>query len=320
MPRDAPAASERISDVRRASRELVRELGFLKSGNDELGITHSQGHALIELSEHQPLTVVELASILNLDKSTASRVVAQLSASKLVSRASRGGGQRRADRRQNPLELSAAGRAKVREIHEVVGHQVRRALGELGDGVVEAIIEGLALYARALRRARLRHQVEIRLVRKGDDPKIATIIRAVFREHGMEGPGYSVHDAEVDNIAHSYRGRRSAYYVAQRGGEVLGGAGFGPLSGGPDEVCELRKMYLRADARGLGIGARLLQRCLDDASDRGFGTCYLETKSNLDAAAALYRAFGFRRIRKPLGQTGHSAADRFYVLSLSLAP
>lgn len=311
------SASDRISEIRGASRELVRELGFLKSGHDELRIGHSQGHALIELSEREQLTVGELATILNLDKSTASRVAGQLVASGLVSQAVKGAGQcRAADRRQHPLELSAAGHAKVRKIHEVVGHEVGRALGELDVGEVAVIIEGLELYARALRRARLRSEVVIRHARNGDDPKLAAIIRAVFKEHGMEGPGYSVHDAEVDSIARSYRGRRSAYYVAQRGAEVLGGAGFGPLAGGSERVCELRKMYLCADARGLGIGARLLERCLKDAAARGFGTCYLETKSNLEAAEALYRAFGFRRLRKPLGQTGHSAADRFYVLSL----
>src|SRR5688572_33473826 len=67
-----------VGAVRQASRQLVRELGFLDDGQNGLGITHSQCHTLIELERQERLTAGELAQALNLDKSTTSRTVAGL--------------------------------------------------------------------------------------------------------------------------------------------------------------------------------------------------------------------------------------------------
>nr|WP_322619044.1 GNAT family N-acetyltransferase [Arenimonas daejeonensis] len=46
---------------------------------------------------------------------------------------------------------------------------------------------------------------------------------------------------------------------------MLGGGGVAPLDGGPEGVCELRKMYFLPELRGRGAGATLMAHCLDAA-------------------------------------------------------
>ena len=157
----------------------------------------------------------------------------------------------------------------------------------------------------------------IRPIRADDDEAMASIIRAVMPEFGADGPGFAIHDAEVDAMSAAYAPPRAAYFVVVGTDDrPLGGGGIGPLAGGDDATCELRKMYLLKEARGLGAGARLIARCLETARSLGYDTCYLETLTGMDAAQRLYQKVGFRRRSSALGTTGHGGCDRFYTLDL----
>ena len=156
----------------------------------------------------------------------------------------------------------------------------------------------------------------IRPIEPRDDPTIAAIIRAVMPEFGADGPGFAIHDAEVDAMCAAYAQPRSSYFVVERGGRVIGGAGVAPLAGGEADVCELRKMYFLPEARGIGAGTAMMQRCLDAARKHGFRHCYLETLTGMDAAQALYRRSGFAPICAPMGGTGHHGCDRWFIREL----
>ncbi len=145
---------------------------------------------------------------------------------------------------------------------------------------------------------------------------MARVIRTVMPEFGASGPGFALGDPEVDHLSVAYAAPRSAYFVLEREGRVVGGAGIAPLDGGDPDVCELRKMYFLRECRGRGQGARLLHRCLAAARDLGFRRCYLETLTGMDAAQHLYQAAGFTALCAPLGATGHFACDRYYALDL----
>jgi putative acetyltransferase len=156
----------------------------------------------------------------------------------------------------------------------------------------------------------------IRPIQPGDDAAVAHIIRSVMPEFGADGPGFAIHDAEVSAMSAAYSGPRSAYFVVEVDGEVLGGGGIAPLQDGDPEICELRKMYFMPALRGLGAGAELMQRCLDAARAHGFRHCYLETLTGMDHAKHLYRKAGFTAIPKSLGATGHFGCDSFFMRAL----
>lgn len=156
----------------------------------------------------------------------------------------------------------------------------------------------------------------IRPIEPRDDAAVAAIIRKVMPEFGAVGEGFAINDPEIDWMHRAYSAPRSAYFVVESDGVVVGGGGVAPLSGGDADTCELRKMYFLPQARGLGAGAAMMARCLDAARDFGFRRCYLETLCGMDAAKKLYLRTGFTPLDAPLGDTGHGGCNAFYALEL----
>jgi len=157
-----------------------------------------------------------------------------------------------------------------------------------------------------------------RLIRPEDDAAVAAIIRTVMPEFGADGPGFAIHDAEVDQMCAAYSVPGAAYFVVVADdGRVVGGGGIAALAGGDPGVCELRKMYFLPETRGLGLGEALLRHCLEVARGLGYGTCYLETLTGMDQAIRLYTKLGFKPLCSPLGQTGHGGCDHWFARELA---
>jgi putative acetyltransferase len=157
----------------------------------------------------------------------------------------------------------------------------------------------------------------IRPINAGDNAAIAAVIRTVMPEFGADGPGFAIHDAEVDDMARAYSGPGCIYFVIDCDGRVCGGGGIAPLTGDESGTCELRKMYFLPELRGRGVGAELIAMCIEQARRLGYRRCYLETLTGMDAAQRLYEKHGFLRIPKALGATGHFGCNRFYVRQLA---
>ena len=116
-------------------------------------------------------------------------------------------------------------------------------------------------------------------------------------EFGADGPGFAIHDTEVDDMATAYSSPGCAYFVIVLDGQVCGGGGIAPLDGNPG-VCELRKMYFLPELRGHGAGTALMQQCLSAARDLGYRRCYIETLTGMDAAQRLYEKHGFMAFKR----------------------
>lgn len=153
--------------------------------------------------------------------------------------------------------------------------------------------------------------LRLRRIRPEDQPGMAAVIRQVMTEFGCSGPGYSIHDQEVDAMYTAYDRPGAAYWVIADGSRVLGGGGYAPLDGGQPGECELKKMYFLPEVRGLGFGHRLMETILAGAPRDGFTFIYLETVARMVAANALYRRHGFTPLPAPMGHTGHHACDAF---------
>ena len=158
--------------------------------------------------------------------------------------------------------------------------------------------------------------VSVRKIEEKDNPHMARIIRTVMPEFGASGQGFAIHDKEVDDMFSAYSRARTAYYVCEVNGKIIGGGGIAPLEGGDEDTCELKKMYFLAEARGKGLGSQVLQACLKEARKLGFKVCYLETFNTMTQAMKVYEQHGFNRIPGPMGNTGHFSCDTFYAMHL----
>jgi len=155
-------------------------------------------------------------------------------------------------------------------------------------------------------------KLDIRPISSSDDAAVALLIRTVMPEFGAKGPGFAINDPEVDHMSLAYAAPGARYWVIEKEGAIVGGGGFAQLWGGDEATCELRKMYFLSEVRGLGLGAKLLALCLEEAKRAGYRNMYLETLENMQAARRLYSGFGFRPLPRPKGKTGHFGCDAWY--------
>lgn len=157
----------------------------------------------------------------------------------------------------------------------------------------------------------VRSEYTVRLIEARDNLQIAFIIRSVLKEFGADGTGFAYTDPEVDSMYETYQPARSAYFVVEHQGSVVGGGGYSPLKG-KEETCELQKMYLQTANRGHGLGAVILERCLERAQIDAYLGCYLETLTHMTQAQRLYHRFGFNLRTSSMGDTGHCGCNTFY--------
>ena len=156
----------------------------------------------------------------------------------------------------------------------------------------------------------------IREINNQDNDQIAIIIRKVITEMKAPKTGTAFADPELDLLSFAFEGPRSKYFILENNGSILGGAGINPLNDYDSSFCELQKMYFAPEARGRGLGTKMIAKCLEYAKDFGFEACYLETMPYMDAARALYAKNGFEIIDKPLGNTGHYSCTVYMLKNL----
>lgn len=154
-----------------------------------------------------------------------------------------------------------------------------------------------------------RNGFKIEPIQPSQDSAIAAIIQASGAEFGAIGDGFGPSDDEVGAMSLHYRREQgSCYLVATIAGRVVGGGGIAPFNGSR-RTCELRKLFLKPEARGLGIGIALTQQCLDLAINHGYQQCYLDTLASMSDAIALYQKLGFETLNEPLAGTLHGGCD-----------
>ena len=157
----------------------------------------------------------------------------------------------------------------------------------------------------------------IREIQKKDNSCIASAIRQVFILDNFPKTGTAFEDEQLDFMFENYQKEDAIYFVIEDNGKVIGGAGISRLEQSSVTVCELQKMYFLDEARGKGLGFKIVLKCLEKAKEFGFEKCYLETLPQMLIAQHIYRKVGFEYLCHPLGNTGHSSCPVWMLFDLN---
>jgi len=157
---------------------------------------------------------------------------------------------------------------------------------------------------------------KIREIQPEDNSKIAQAIRDILIEFGVPKVGTAYADKILDTLYEAYQFEKTVYYVIEKNGKIYGGAGIKQLDNFEGNVCELQKMYFLPEARGCGLGSKMMEICLDKAKEYGFEQCYLETLPYMEDARKLYRKVGFKDLDAPMGDTGHYSCNLWMLKNL----
>jgi ribosomal protein S18 acetylase RimI-like enzyme len=136
-------------------------------------------------------------------------------------------------------------------------------------------------------------------IRSAGSPADVATARALFREYADSlGVDLCFQDLETElaTLPGAYHPPHGALLLAARDGEedAVGCVALRPLE--PPAIAELKRLYVRPKARGLGLGAALTEAALERARAAGYAHIRLDTLPTMTAAQALYRRLGFREI------------------------
>jgi putative acetyltransferase len=147
--------------------------------------------------------------------------------------------------------------------------------------------------------------ISIRPIQQSDNAALAKIVRDTLAEFGANHPGTVYYDATTDTLFELFQKEGAGYFVGEIDNKIVGGGGIYPSDGLPDGTCELVKMYLLPEGRGVGLGKTLIEKSLAFAKENNYKNVYLESMPELKKALKVYEKFGFNYLDGPMGSTGH---------------
>ena len=291
----AKVSPSSIAKVRSASRDLVRELGFMSRTLAGTGLPPSAVHAIIEIGAAAVPSAKDLSEKLLLEKSTISRLVRSLAAKGLI-RETRSG----TDRRIKHLSLTRKGSRLLAAITRFAELRVSGALALLPARIQRTIMEGLQVYSAALSRVsgRPAEPHNPATIRDGYQPGV---IGRMVEMHGeyysrMDGFHVAAFEAIVAGGLAEFMPRlgnpNNGIWTAEQDGRIVGGLAIDGEDLGKRRA-HLRWFIMDDLIRGTGVGKLLLKAALKFCDARGFSETRLWTFQGLDAARHLYERTGF---------------------------
>jgi DNA-binding MarR family transcriptional regulator/GNAT superfamily N-acetyltransferase len=317
----SPASTdERVEAIREFNRYYTRRIGVLQESLLETAFSLTESRLLWEFAHRDRTTATELARDLGLDPGYLSRLLRAFKDKGLIS-SERGAD----DARHRHLKLTAAGRRAFAPLERRTRAQIDALLASLTDAEQQRLLQSMASIRRLLDppAAAQRAPYLLRAQRPGD---IGWVIERHGTLYAHEYRWDMSFEALVAHIAarfvESFDPAREACWIAERDQLNVGcvflvqardDATDAPLEG----VAQLRLLLVEPAARGLGIGARLVDECERFARRAGYRRIVLWTNSVLLAARGIYAKAGYRLVRSERHRSfGHDLVGETWELEL----
>jgi len=306
VPAGAGPTPGQVAQVRAFNRFYTNVIGALHGMYLDTPYTLTESRLLFEVARHGTVGVPALRQALDIDAGYLSRVLSRFAADGLLTRH-----RSAADARRQEVRVTAAGRAAVTELDRRAATQIGALLGEVD---CAPLLDAMAVITRALgqpepaaaqpagRPAQTAGQagpvVALRPLRGGDLGWIlqrhGTLYAAEFGWDDTFEAFCAAVIGEYAALRHSRPGR-AAGWIAEVDGVPAGSVCCVPDSDATASAAtaRLRLLIVEPWARGLGLGGRLVGRCLDFARQAGYADIVLLTYSQLAAARRVYQAAGF---------------------------
>lgn len=301
-----------IAEIRSFNRFYTRRIGLLEEHLPATGFTLAEARVIYELATGGEQTAAELCRKLGMDKAHLSRIATRFRARGLVeAKVSPIHG------RQRPLSLTETGRAAFAAADQGSRTQMEHLLAPLDAEACHSLVTALRQVRQALEQPDTRKgQVRLRGLRPGDVGWVTHRQALLYhRDHGWDWTYEGLVAEILSGFVAGFDPAREDGWIAELEGSIVGSI-F--LMKSPDpEVAKLRLLYVEPEARGLGIGARLVDACIMRARELGYRRLTLWTNDILVSARRIYQAAGFRLIGEEAHHSfGHDLMGQTWILDL----
>ena len=304
-----------VRDVRHFNRFFTRRIGVLREGLLHSPYSLAEARVLIEVSRRGDATATDVSRELGLDPGHLSRILAGLERRGLVDRV-----RSEADGRQRMLSLTPDGEAAVLLLDDRSREEVAEMLGGLAEGDRRRLLDAMRTIEGILGeepggRFKFSEPFFLRQHEPGDMGWVVHRHGALYaREYGWDGRFEALVAHIVADFAEAYDPARERAWIAEMGGKIAGCVFVVKES---DTVAKLRLLLVEPEARGLGLGARLVEECIRFARRAGYQKLTLWTNDVLHAARHIYEEQGFRLVEEEEHHSfGHDLVGQNWELDL----
>jgi DNA-binding MarR family transcriptional regulator/GNAT superfamily N-acetyltransferase len=289
-PMPQPDLERRIAAVRHFNRFYTQRIGVLREGWAKSPFSLAEARVLYELSRREQPTASALAADLGLDAGYLSRILRGFGKRGLVSKRTS-----QSDGRQNLLSLTTRGRRIFAPIERRACAEIEAMLGRLSEGKRGRLSAAMQTIEDTLGpEPASKVPYILRPPEPGDMGWIVSRHGTLYRrEYGWDERFEALIAEIVAGFLRHYDPKRERCWIAERNGET---AGCVLLVKQSARVARLRLLLVEPEARGLGIGGRLVVECIRFARQAGYRKITLWTHDFLYAARYLYEQAGFRLI------------------------
>jgi GNAT superfamily N-acetyltransferase/DNA-binding MarR family transcriptional regulator len=278
-----------VQEVRQFNRFYTRLIGLLDEHLPDTDFSLPEGRVMYELATGGKQTAADLTRTLEIDKAQLSRVIRTLTDRRLLTSEVDA-----AHAKKKILSLTSAGRLAFTGLDQ--GTRVR----------MESVLRPLTATKRKKLASAMRDiqsafdakdsapaKLTLRALVPGDMGWVIHRQAALYaQEYGWDWTYEALIAKILGDYAAGFDAAKEDGWIAERGGQIVGSI-FLMRSDDP-AVAKLRLLYVEPNARGLGLGRRLVNTCIERARQLGYRRLTLWTNDVLTAARRIYETTGFR--------------------------
>lgn len=283
---------KKIDPVRRFNRFFTRRIGVLREGLLHTPYSLTEARILFEITDRAGMTATDLSRELGLDPGYLSRILSGLEQRSLIEKV-----PSQTDARQRLLSLTPEGRKAFALLDARSREEVGEMLGELTEGEQKRLLDAMQTIESVLDKSfKFSEPFFLRTHEPGDMGWVVHRHGVLYdREYGWDERFEALVAQIVADFINNYDRARERCWIAEMNGERVGSVFVVKES---DEIAKLRLLLVEPKARGLGLGAHLVEECIRFARSRGYEKLMLWTNSVLDAARHIYEEQGFKLVEE----------------------
>ncbi|HTZ95691.1 MAG TPA: helix-turn-helix domain-containing GNAT family N-acetyltransferase [Terriglobales bacterium] len=287
---------QQVSAIRAFNRFYTRKIGVL-DGVASQPFSLAEARVLYELANRQRPTATDIRKELGLDAGYLSRILRNFERRKLLRREAS-----QTDERQRFLSLTAQGQKAFAPLDQRSSRDIAAMLNDLSAGEQKQLVQAVERVRRLLGdKMESKAPFLLRFHQPGDLGWIVYRQAILYAEEYGWDWSYEALAAEiVAQFIKNYDPKRERVWVAEKDGERVGAVLVAKES---DSIAKLRLLHLEREARGLGIGKRLVEECVRFARQSGYQKMTLWTQSILHAARGIYKQGGFKVVQEKKHQS-----------------
>ena len=285
------ALDQKIAALRRFTRFFAQRLGALEAGPAGSPYSATEVRVLTELAQYEHRTVTALSRSLGLDAGYLSRVIRRLETTGIVIKTADS-----ADNRQQPLSLTESGRTEVTTLDAITTARYASMVRMLPAHIHAPLLDAMERVEGAFGADVPGRDPAPWLLRPHRVGDISFVTQRMIASGLEEFEFTSAYEMALLDAASTFLTEfdavRDCAWIAERGGAAVGSV----LVRRADDasVAQLSMLHVESQARGIGIGRRLIAGAIEFATRAGYATLQLELLDVMKTARLVIHAAGFR--------------------------